>query len=348
MAEAGLRDILRGIPFKSVSFDSFGTVHAVIGSVKENPKRILFDAHIDQVGLVVTEILDGGFLRVAPLGGIDRAVLAASEFYVFTKGDTPFDFSPERKIIAVAVSVPPHLRKGKSDELPPIDEIYLDTGYPLDELRELITIGSPAVFVNRFTKLENGLYASPAFDDRLAAAAIIIAAKKICEAESDAEIHVILSAREETSGAGAKTTGFSVKPDFAVALDVGFAKDPGVDYAGSFCIGKGPGISVSSALSVKLTEKITAIAKRENIKLQVAAEGASTDTNADTYAVAGCGIPAALVSVPLRNMHSPSEVCSLSDVEEAATLLVAIANHADELCEAVAPVVIKGGAERWI
>ena len=336
MAEKELRKIIAenfdGV-FDEVSFDKFGGCHLIKKAAPQtvNPKKIMFEAHIDQIGLVVTEILDGGFLRIKPIGGIDRNILPASEFYVYTyEKDEPFVFSADKKILAIAVSVPPHLKKTDGNALPGFDAIYLDAGYDSkEELEKIVRIGSPATFKPNFLNLENDLFSCCALDDRVCAAVLMLAAKSLKMA--GAEIHMALCAGEETGGPGAAIAAFKIQPDFAVVLDVDFARDPGVEAAVSIEIGKGPGLTYSAATNIRLTKKIMNLAKDKKISAQTNANPASTSTNADVIQITGEGVPCALVCVPLKNMHTASEICSAKDIEAAAELICEIMENAGEL-----------------
>lgn len=336
MAEKDLRKIIeddfRGV-FDEVHFDKFGGCRLVKKSAAniDAPKKIMLDAHIDQIGLVVTEILDGGFLLVKSLGGFDINVLVAAEFYVYTyNAENPFIFSPDNKIRAIAASVPPHLKKG-GDVLPTMQELLLDTGYySKEELEKIVRVGSPVSFKPEFMTLENNLAASTAFDDRICCAIYMLAVQSL-EKAPDVEIHVVMSVGEETSGLGAKTAAFAVKPDFAVVCDVGFSRDPGVDAAGSFEMGKGAGVSYSASTNIALTKKVIALAKENNLPVQVIAEPSGTGTNAGVIQITGEGIPCVVISLPLKNMHTQNEICSLSDVESMVNLIQKIIENASLL-----------------
>ena len=327
MAEPDIRNIIdedfNGV-FDEVIFDRFGGCRLVKKAAPEieKPKKIMFDAHIDQIGLVVTEILDGGFLRVKSLGGLDNNILPASEFFVYTYDENePFIFSPNNKIPAVAISVPPHLKKSNENILPKLEDIYLDTGYDSkEELEKIVRVGSPVTFKQDFINLENDLVSCAGMDDRLCALILMLAVKSLKNAP-DVEIHVVLSVSEETNGFGAATAAFEIMPDFAVVLDAGFSRDPGVEASGSFEIGKGAGISYSAANNIKLTKKIISLAKAQKIPVQIIAEPSETGTNADNIQITGEGIPCVLLSVPLKNMHTFNEICSVKDVETTVDLV---------------------------
>lgn len=319
--------------FDEVSCDKFGGFHLIKKALPKtgNPKKIMFDAHIDQIGLVVTEILDGGFLRVKALGGINKNILPASEFYVYTyQKDEPFVFSADSKIPAIAVSVPPHLKNLKNSNSE-FENLYLDSGYDSkEELEKIVRIGSPVVFKPQFLSLENDLVSCCGSDDKVCAAVMMLAAKSVKNAP-EAEVHMVLSAGEETGSPGAGTAAFKIQPDFAVVLDVDFSRDPGIDAAVSIEMGKGPGVTYSAATNIKLTKKIINLAQSKKIPVQINANPASTSTNADIIQITGEGIPCALVSVPLKNMHTQSEICLAQDIKKTAGLICEIIENAGEL-----------------
>lgn len=345
MAEPYLRKIIEedfnGV-FDEFYFDKLGSCHLIKKGARKigGIKKIMLDAHIDQIGLVVTEILDGGFLRVKSLGGIDRNILIASDFYVYTKDsddENPFIFFAEQRIPAIAVSIPPHLKNSKNikgNDLPKLEDLYLDTGYDSkEELEKIVKIGSPVSFKSDFMRLENNLVASAALDNRLCALILMLAVKSITNLKiiPDVDVHVVLSAGEESSGAGAGTSAYAIQPDFAVVLDVGFAQGPEIDASGAFEIGKGGGISYSAATNINLTKKIISLAKEKKLSLQAIAEPSGTGTNADAIQITGEGIPCVLLSVPLKNMHAFNEICCVSDVEETVKIVVEIIENAGNL-----------------
>jgi len=339
MAEPDIKKIIgdyfQGI-FDEIIFDRFGGVRLIKNAALEieSPKKIMLDAHIDQIGLIVTEILDGGFLRVKSLGGIDLNILPASEFYVHTyEENEPFIFYADKKIPAVAVSVPPHLKKSTGNNLPKIEDIHLDTGYDSkEELEKIVRVGSPVTFKSDFLTLENNLVSCAGMDDRLCAAILMLAVKSL-ENNPDAEVHVVLSVSEETNLFGAAVAAYEIQPDFAVAFDGEDSRDPGVEASVSFEMGKGAGISYSAATNMKLTKKIIALSnsKEKEIPLQIIAEPSETNTNADAIQITGEGIPCALISVPIKNLHTANEICSLDDVEKTITLIREIIKNAGEL-----------------
>jgi len=337
MAEPDMQKIIndgfQGV-FDEVFFDKFGSCRLIKKAAPEieNPKKIMLDAHIDQIGMVVTGILDGGFLRVKSLGGVDLNILPASEFYVYTYGENdPFTFSADKKIPAIAVSVPPHLKKTTGNNLPKLEDLYLDTGYDSkEELEKIIKIGSPVTFKSDFLSLENNLVSCVGMDDRLCAAILMLAIKSL-KITPEVEVHIVLSASEETRALGAETAAYEIQPDFAIVFDVDFSRDPGVDANSSIEINKGAGITYSAMTNIHLTKKIIEFAKDKKIPVQINATPGGTGTNADIIQITGEGVPCAVISIPLKNMHTFNEICSIKDVETIVELIREIIENAKSL-----------------
>lgn len=164
-----------------------------------------------------------------------------------------------------------------------------------------------------------------ALDDRCGVAALVRAAELI---HTDAyRVLLLFSTQEETYGTGAKTGAFSVDADEAIAVDVSFAAQPDVSgQYGKIELGKGPMICYSSVMDRAMSQKLTAVAREQGIPFQLEPIAGATGTNGDHIAVSKSGVKTAVVSIPQRNMHTPAEVISLSDVENTARLLAAYIN----------------------
>lgn len=283
--------------------------------------HLLLDAHIDEIGLVVTYIEEGGFLRVGQAGGVDRRLVMGSPVVVHAKsGDIP----------GVVGSVPPHIQSGEKKN-PQIDEIWIDTGLDEKEVREQIDLGDSISFVGPFTQLLGGLVSSKAFDDRCCCVAVIQAAQLIRDywRENHLEpmgLTVLLSSQEETGGLGALTASFAIAPTQAIAVDVTFGSTPEIADHHVPLVGKGPAVGTGSILSRKMAKAIMAAAQEEGIDYQVEVlSGRGTGTNADSIVKTRAGVESACVSIPLRYMHTPIEVIDPKDVENTARLLAAYA-----------------------
>ncbi|HEX5145703.1 MAG TPA: M20/M25/M40 family metallo-hydrolase, partial [Conexibacter sp.] len=198
-----------------------------------------------------------------------------------------------------------------------------------DEARSLVRIGDVAVIAGEPQELPNGRLISRALDNRLGCFVALETARLVAEAGgAPGDVYGTAVAQEEITFAGARTTAFSLRPDVAIAVDVTFATDqPGVTLGEltRHPLGSGPSLTRGSTIHPRVFELLHEAAEAEDIPFTVAGAGRATGTDADAIHLSRAGIPTALVSVPLRYMHSPVELCQLDDVENAAKLIAAFA-----------------------
>lgn len=294
-----------GDRFDSYECDSVGN-HIFFKSCKrENAPKIMIDAHFDEIGFLVTEVLDGGFLRIANLGGIDRAILQSADVVVYG----------EKELVGVIASVPPHLKEA-DDALPEIDELLVDVGlgYSAEELSSIAPVGTPVGFYKSVMRLANDRIAGQSFDNK-ACGAVALYALSLIDAEALAgDVYLTLSAIEETSRqGGAYVCANKLRPDYAMVIDVNLANAPDVPARESVKMGKGISISYSSSTSRALTRASAELCEKNDIPFIKKAEASSTGTNAVAVNIAGGGIPVVDVGLPLRNMHTYNEIIALDD-----------------------------------
>ena len=273
--------------------------------------RIMFDAHMDEVGMMVTEILENGFLRFTNIGGLDSRILQAADVTIYGK----------ETLYGVIVSTPPHLQTGDRMVLPGIDQLMIDTGLTKEKAEELIPIGSPVGYRFKLTRLLNDRICGKGFDDKICAVAGIAAIEQLINEGYEGELILLLSTKEEISRAVVAAV-YELKPDYAIVSDVCCAWVPelGEDAKRKTTTGDGPEISLSAITDVRLTKRLIEFAKKNNYKHTVCVEATSTGTNANDIPLVGLGVPTVLISIPLKNMHTYSEVVSLQDVADTASL----------------------------
>lgn len=295
--------------FMLVKSDALGSV---TGRKEGKGPHILLDAHLDQIGLIVTAIDDSGFLKFAKCGGADRRVLAAAEVTVHGK----------ENIFGVITSTPPHLAKpDDATKALPFDEMAIDIGMKKEEAEKLVSLGDRVTFNGKYLSLLGNRVSSPSIDDRAGVAAVLRCLEILVEKGVDCNLSVMFSVQEETGGSGAQTAAFTAKADEAIAVDVSFASAPSVSSEKYASLGKGTMIGFAPSLDYKMSRTLESIAKRENIPYQPEVMGGKTGTNCDEIQVSGRGVRTALLSVPLRNMHTACEVCDLDDIENTARLM---------------------------
>lgn len=288
---------------------------SVLGKIQgKSGNALLLDAHLDQVGCVVTGVTDAGFVTVANVGGLDPRVLSAKSVMIYTKtGPVP----------AVFCSTPPHLQEGESTA-PKMENMYLDTGRK--DANKVIAPGDRVVYATAFAALQGQRVCAKSLDDRAGVAAVIEAARLIhAGGIPPRDVLFLLSDQEELGCRGARTAAFAAQPCEAIAVDVSFAGAPDVPVHKSGKMGGGAMLGISPVLSHKITCALKRLAEEKNIPLQNEVMGGATSTNADVIALTGKGIPCGLLSVPQRNMHTPAEVVDVADVAATAQLLAAYA-----------------------
>lgn len=295
--------------FAEVKRDRFGNVTAYLPAGK---KTVLLDAHMDRIGMIVTGIEDGGFLRVAKCGGMDARILAAQDVTVW--GREP--------VYGVVTSTPPHLSTPEdAKKAKDFDEILIDTGMSKREAERLISQGDRITVRCPHGELENGRIFGAALDDRAGCAAIIRAAELVAETKERPSVQLLFSAQEETGGDGAVTGSFNIDADECIAVDVSFADAPDMPSEKCSKLNKGPMIGIAPVLDYRISQRLKAIAEEKEIPYQLELMGDSTGTNADHIAISKGGVRTGLVSIPQRNMHMGVEIIALDDVENSARLI---------------------------
>ncbi len=239
--------------YMPVSIDKLGSVTGTRGTGKPH---ILLDAHLDQIGLIVTAVDDKGFLKVTKCGGADIRVLAAAEVTVHGKKD----------IYGVIISTPPHLstaddaRKAKS-----FDEIAVDIGLSKEAAEKLVSPGDRITFNGNFDRLCGNRVSSPTIDDRAGVAAVLRCLELLKGKDIACKISVMFSSQEETGGSGAQAGAFSSQADEAIAVDVSFASAPDVSSEKYAALGGGAMIGFAPSLDYEISKKLSEIAKEYNI-----------------------------------------------------------------------------------
>ncbi|MDE6763949.1 MAG: M20/M25/M40 family metallo-hydrolase [Oscillospiraceae bacterium] len=299
---------------KSYTDDCFIKNGNVIGRLgcKGSKPHILLDAHIDQIGFTVTHITDDGFLKIAGCGGIDRRLLLAQQVTVL--GSKPLD--------GVICAIPPHLETDES-KVPEMEDICVDVGLSKERAEEMISLGDKIVFSSRCEKLQGDRITGAALDDRCGVAAILRALELVNDKALQCELTVMFSTQEEVGERGAKIGAYDIEPDIAIAVDVSFALT--VDDSELKCgkMGGGCMIGFSPVLDRELSQRLKAVAEKNSLPYQIEVMSGTTGTNADRFSVNKSGVKAVTLSIPLKYMHTPVEVISLSDVENTAQLIAA-------------------------
>ncbi len=301
--------------FDEVGTTSVGSIYAIMRCGKDNAKTVLCDAHLDTVGFVVTELAEGGFLRVAPIGGIAPKILPATEVDIYGK----------RTIRGVFASVPPHLQNGERNKKVEVTDLCIDTGLPLEELHEIIRVGTPVGFVCKLQRLLNDNLAGCSFDDRLCGASIIRALMLLDKSKLNIDVVFQFSGNEETGYKGAMTTAYRINPDKAIVVDVTHAFVPSAPKVREAVkAGEGTEITFSPQTNRSFTKQAVEIAKKNNLPYQLNAAPGRTGTNSNAVQTTRNGIPTLLLSIPLKNMHTMSEIVDMNDALNTSKLIACV------------------------
>lgn len=293
--------------------DRLGSLIAVKRATRptDPPRRIMLAAHMDEIACMVSGILDG-FLVVNRVGGIDARVLPAQPVLVHGRRPLP----------GIVAAKPPHLlQPAARAKYTPIDELLIDVGLPPDEVSALVSVGDLVTLDVPMLDLLGTRVAGKAMDDRACVAAVTLCLHELQDMHHSWDVVACATVQEERGLHGAKTSAHRVDPDIAIALDVTFASQPGVDGDASSELGGGPGIGVGPNFHPKLLDRIRETAKRHEIKLQDDIIPGASGTDAWAIQVALEGVPTALLEVPLRSMHSPVETVDMRDIERAGRLM---------------------------
>lgn len=293
--------------------DALGNLIAVRRPRNGDGKRVMLAAHMDEIGVIVTHVDDEGFLRFAPVGGVLTTALVGARV-VFANG---FEgtFGVEGKPLP--------------NSKPDADKVFLDVGATSQD-DVPVAIGDAAAFRHQFADLGNRLIAQN-FDDRIGCAVLVQTVKELTETSH--EVYAVFTVQEEVGLRGATTSAFGIAPDIAIAIDVTATGDTPEAHPMAVALGKGPAIKVKDRGMLAhpgVKRLLTETAKRHEIPYQLEVlEFGSTDAMA--IQVSREGVPAGVVSVPTRYVHTPSQMVDYSDVQHTVQLLVAVLSNPIEL-----------------
>ncbi len=301
-----------------VHTDRLGNVWGVLPAAASDAPTLLLEAHTDEIGFVVTGVTDNGFLRVSACGGIDTRALAAAQVTVLC--DPP--------VSGVFCSTPPHL-SGSDDKLLTTEQRGIDVGMTAEQAKARIPVGTRVMFTPHFEKLLNNCVCAKALDNRAGCAAVLRALSLLQGKALPCRVVALFCAQEELGMRGAGPAAFAIQPDAAIAVDVSFAHTPDADRRLCGVLAAGAMVGVSPVLDETMSTQLHRLAQTQNIAVQYEVMGGTTGTDADKISIARDGVPTALLSIPLRYMHTPVEVASLHDMEAVARLMAAFAEQGE-------------------
>ena len=264
-----------------------------------------------------TSVNDQGFLSVAAVGGVDAAILPGMRVDVHTK---------EGVLRGVVGRKPIHLIEPEERKtVTPLSGLMIDLGLTPRRVKSAVRVGDVITYGVGFEKMGKGMAVSRGFDDK---AGVYVITRVLEELKKDGgalgDYICAATVQEEIGLRGGTTSAYGVNPDVAIAVDVTHATDyPGIDQGryGKVLCGEGPVIARGPNINPVVFERLCVAAKKEGIKVQFEAEPGVTGTDAGTMQIQRGGRACGLVSIPLRYMHTPTEVLKLSDLEDTVALI---------------------------
>lgn len=312
-----------------VECDAYGSTWAWIRSGNPSAKVLMLEAHADEIGFMVKYVTAEGFLKIDRVGGSDAAVARGRRLRIF--GD-------KGEVAGVTGNTAIHLRRDAGEEkCPKIEEIFVDVGASSDkEVAKMgIRVGNVAVYSDGPMELCGNKLVCRAIDNRIGGFLLAEVARKLSRLKKKPSWDIVLvnAVQEEIGGHGAAMASHRLRPDAALCIDVTHAIDtPDLDKNkfGSVKLGAGPAITHGSSNHRLMVERLEKVADKSKISLQHEASSRFTGTDTDSIFVSRDGVPSALVSIPLRYMHSPVETADWGDINDTAKLLVAFITELKE------------------
>ncbi|HLT47162.1 MAG TPA: M42 family metallopeptidase [Rubricoccaceae bacterium] len=305
-----------------VEADAYGNAWATLDGADPEAPRLMLEAHADEIGFTVKYVTDDGFLHVDRIGGTDHAVARGKRLVILgSKGP----------VLGVVGNTAIHLReRGAEEKAPKVEELFVDVGAASrDEVAARgIRVGHPAVYAEGVEALTERRLIGRALDNRLGGFVLAMVLRQLAGegGRPAATVHAVNAVQEEIGGNGARMAAYRLHPDLALVLDVTHATDsPGIEKAkhGEVKLGAGPTVTHGTVNHPALVARLVEVAEAEGIPLQHESSSRYSGTDTDVIFTTRAGIPSALVSIPMRYMHSTVETVDLGDVEHAVRLLAA-------------------------
>lgn len=310
-----------------VARDRIGSIIAKKVGTKENPK-IMFAAHMDEIGFMVKEITKEGFIKFLPIGGWWDGSLPGLKVKIKNKNGA---------VIPGVIGMKPihELSPEEHKKLPEVEHMYIDVGatkdfHPGEKLA--IKPGDPVIPEGRFERLQNhDLCLAKAWDDRVGCALLIDLLKNLIAMKHPNTVYLVGTVQEEVGLRGAKTSAFAIDPDCGFALDVSICRDtPGNTNDAIEKLGAGVGILIYDRTMIphtRLKNFICELAEKNNIPYHFTSIKGGYDTGA--IHLTNLGVPCLALGVPCRYVHSGASIISLTDYENVLKLITLIVKNLD-------------------
>ena len=299
----------------------------VIAQKKGSGKlKLMVVGHADEIGMMVHYIDDDGYIKFKPIGGIDASLLPGLRVNIYH----------DKKIIRGVIGKKPiHLMEASErKKVQKLDKLWIDIGAKdKEEAEKKVSIGDPITFNPGMEELNENIVTTKGTDNKagvFVAGALLESLKDI---ETAVSVYAVASVQEEIGLRGAITSAYGINPDIGIAIDVTHASDypfMSKDKLGEISLSKGPVIAVGPNINPQVFKMLKEAASELDLNYQLEAAPRGTGTDANAIQITRSGVAAGLISIPNRYMHTPSEIISLKDLDEAVQLLNKFAQKIDD------------------
>ncbi|MFO7917129.1 MAG: M42 family metallopeptidase [Anaerolineae bacterium] len=285
------------------------------------PRRsIMLAAHMDEIGLMVTDF-DEGFLRFTTVGGVDTRTILGQEVTVHGKRPLP----------GIVASRPPHVLPEKEREKTmPLEKLFIDVGASSEQIKELVQVGDFITMRRDFLSLAKGYASGKALDDRAGVVTLVGCIKALSTMQHSWDVYAVATSQEEVGLRGAMVSAYGTAPDIAIAVDVGFGQQQGVEEKESISMDGGGAIGIGPNFHPLMVQRLIETAEEYEVKHQREIVPGRSGTDAWAIQVAREGIPTALISIPLRYMHTSVETVCLKDIDRISRLMALFIAELDQ------------------
>jgi len=296
-----------------VCIDDFYNVYGrkTRGTIEDKPK-IMLAAHIDEIGLMVKDIDDKGFIKFTTIGGVDQRILLSQEVIVY--GREP--------LFGVIGAKPPHLQeRGERGTAVKIEDMTIDLGLPPQKVKELVRVGDIITFKSPLVSMQNNFVNGKSLDDRASVAVMLETMKELDKLNFNADVFFVATVQEEVGVRGATISTYGVNPDIGVAIDVTHGDTPDSPKEETNEMNKGPVICIGPNLHPKLSQQLIDVAEDYSLQYQLEVAPGPTGTDARAMQIIRDGIPTLLMEIPLRYMHTTVETLNMDNIEKAGRII---------------------------
>jgi putative aminopeptidase FrvX len=296
-----------------LSLSWLGSIHGFKRGAGVDPRpSIMLAAHMDAIGLMVTQI-EGGFLRITSVGGVDPRILPGQSVIVHT----------DKEALPGVIVLPPAklLPDGAGEGVVEIPHLLVDVGLLPSKVASLVRVGDLVSFGTEAVEMSGEIVSGHSIDNRASVAAVTLCLQELQSRSHAWDVWAVATVQEEINFAGSSTSAFQLRPDLAIAIDTTFAKGPGANDWQAFPLGKGPTFGHGPNIHPYLFKQFKELAERLEIPYATEIMPKSSGTDGMAMQITAEGIPNFVLSVPIRYMHTPVEMVTLKDIQRAGRLL---------------------------